>query len=367
MKYYLLAGEASGDLHGAYLMQAIKRCDPDAKFRYWGGDRMATEGGELVVHYGERAFMGFIEIVRNLKKLLGFISRAKQDIAQWEPDRLIFIDNSGFNLRIAKWAKPAGFNTHYYISPQVWASRSGRVKTIKASIDRMYVVLPFVEDFYQQYDYPVEYVGHPLLDVVQDHQSAPLFPKEKIIALLPGSRSQEISLMLPIMLAAAARFPEYRFIIAQAPAQNRSFYEGILAQSPVQPPRLEIIPEKTYAILQSAHAALVTSGTATLETALFDVPLVVCYKGSSISYAIARRIVKVKYISLVNLILDEPLLTELVQNDLTVDRLSEELKVILKGPARENQLSAFKRLRQRLGGAGAPDRAAAIICAPTQK
>jgi lipid-A-disaccharide synthase len=404
MKYYLLAGEASGDLHGAYLMRAILRKDPTAEFRFWGGDQMAAVGGTPVVHYQERAMMGFIGVITNLGKLLGFIRRAKEDIQAWLPDRLIFIDNSGFNLRIAKWAKPAGFETHYYISPQVWASREGRVKTIKATIDHMYVVLPFVKEFYARHDFPVEFVGHPLLDVIRDFKSPPGLTKsdlaagqtqaavlkslvsensssqdvrnvsflnrkenyegvkENIIALLPGSRSQEISKMLPIMLAAAARHPEHHYVLARAPAQQHAFYRSVMESAPALPPRLSSVSSETYALYQLAHAALVTSGTATLEAGLFDLPQVVCYKGSWLEYQIASRLIKVDSISLVNLALNEKLVPELIQNELSVDNLSRHLAAIIDGPERMRQLAGLRRLKEVLGTTGAADRTAALIC-----
>lgn len=397
MKYYLLAGEASGDLHGAYLMRAIEKVDPKAEFRFWGGDQMAEIGGKPVVHYKERAMMGFAQVVSKLPQLLGFINRAKADIAEWQPDRLIFIDNSGFNLRIAKWAKPAGFNTHYYISPQVWASRESRVKTIKACIDRMYVVLPFVKDFYAKHDYEVEYVGHPLLDVVGDfleksekianmdiskygylqiRKSAknalsiakietlnPTLKQSKIIALLPGSRSQEIKTMLPIMLAAAAQHPDYHYVIAQAPAQSLDFYKTVIESCKELPPMLGMVAHATYPLFAMAHAALVTSGTATLEAGLFKLPQIVCYKGNWLEYQIAKRIIKVDSISLVNLALNQQLVPELIQNELTADNLSKNLAEITEGPERDRQLAGLDALKKVLGNSGAANRVAASIAA----
>ncbi len=376
MKYYLLAGEASGDLHAAYLMQALLLADPSAEFRFWGGDRMQAVGGQLVVHYKERAIMGFGEVFKKLPLLLSLIRQCKADIKDYQPDRLIFIDNSGFNLRIAPWAKAAGFNTHYYISPQVWASRASRVKTIKACIDQMYVVLPFVKAFYARYDYPVHYVGHPLLDVVADFRKdknartleyaeqlgEQIASKEtKIIALLPGSRRQEITTMLPIMLEAASQFPQYAYVIAAAPAQEATFYRTILAACPFHPPRCSLVLGQTYPLLEKAHAALVTSGTATLETALFKVPMVVAYKGDWLSYQIAKRLIKTKYISLVNLVLDEALVPERIQGDLTADTLAKSLKKILGGKGRSAQLEGFDRLVSALGNSGAAQRVATMI------
>lgn len=364
MKYYILAGEASGDLHGSNLIKAIKQKDIDANIRCYGGDLMQKAGANLVSHYKERAFMGFGEVIKNLFKILRIIKNCKQDIATFKPDALIFIDNSGFNLRIAKWAKPIGFKTFYYISPQVWASRAGRVKKIKEVIDHMYVVLPFVSDFYKKYNYPVTYVGHPLIDAIANHKisDSHLFKKEfglddrPVIALLPGSRKQEISKMLGTMLTIPETYPQYQFVIAGAPSQETSFYESLIRQENVL-----LIKQRTYDILKIAKVALVTSGTATLETALFKVPQVVCYKGSAFSYAIAKRIVKLKYISLVNLIMDKPIVTELIQDDFTAENLSREFEAIDNSSKRDVMLKAYNELETKLGGVGASEKTAASI------
>lgn len=364
MKYYLLAGEASGDLHGSNLMKALYKEDPDAEIRFWGGDLMQEVGGTLVTHYKERAFMGFLEVATNLRKITKLIKECKRDIARFEPDALILIDNSGFNLRIAKWAKPLGVQTHYYISPQVWASRSGRVKDIKASVDYMYVVLPFVKDFYAQYDYDVHFVGHPLLDAVAGRTQARWAPfKEEhhlderpIIALLPGSRKQEITAMLDVMLSVVENYPDYQFVIAGAPSQDPSFYAPFLKQHPVK-----LVMNKTYDVFSFANAALITSGTATLEAAIFKVPQVVCYKGSTVSYQIARRIIKIKYISLVNLIMDREVVTELIQGDLTSDNLNAELDKITQDDHRSELFGDYFELEKKLGGAGASAKTAKLI------
>ncbi len=365
MKYYIIAGEASGDLHGSNLMKALYKEDPNATIRFWGGDLMKDAGGELVVHYKDRAFMGFIEVIFNLRKILGFIKKCKQDITSFQPDALILIDNSGFNLRIAKWAKPLGFKTHYYISPQVWASRAGRVKDIKASVDHMYTILPFVKDFYKKYDYSVHFVGHPLLDALANRSV--IHPKEfnkehnlsdkPIIALLPGSRKQEIKAMLEIMLSVVPSFPSYQFVIAGAPSQDASFYASFIEQMP----QVHFITNKTYDVLCLAHAALVTSGTATLETALFKVPQVVCYKGNRISYEIAKRIINLDYISLVNLIMNKEVVTELIQQEFTTKRLTKELELILDDTIRKHMFSDYYELEQRLGGKGASAKTASLI------
>lgn len=364
MKYYILAGEASGDLHGANLMKALFKEDPDADIRFWGGDLMQEVGGTLVTHYKERAFMGFSEVVFNLSKIFKFISHCKKDIEAFQPDALIFIDNSGFNLRIAKWAKPKGYNTHYYISPQVWASRASRVKTIKATIDHMYVVLPFVEEFYKQYDYSVHFVGHPLIDAIADRvQIDPIqfkamhnLDERPIIALLPGSRKQEINKMLAVMLSVVSDFPGYQFVIAGAPSQDTSFYETFLKEQNVK-----FIANKTYDLLSLSSAALVTSGTATLETALFKVPQVVCYKGSSISYQIAKRIITLKFISLVNLISDKEVVKELIQGELNTKNLKKELTHILDEYQRAKLFLDYYDLEQKLGGKGASEKTAKLI------
>lgn len=370
MKYYILAGEASGDLHGANLMKALFKEDPEADIRFWGGDLMASVGGTLVTHYKERAFMGFLEVLTNARKILKLISFCKKDIAQFQPDALVFIDNSGFNLRIAKWAKPKGFQTYYYISPQVWASRAGRVKTIKATIDHMYVVLPFVEDFYKKYQYPVQFVGHPLIDAINDREQVNEADFRKkhhldtrdIIALLPGSRKQEIAKMLDVMLSIVDNFPTYQFVIAGAPSQEASFYEPFIKSQNVH-----LILNKTYDVLSLSSAALVTSGTATLETALFKVPQVVCYKGSALSYQIAKRIITLKYISLVNLILDKEAVKELIQHDLNTKMLQRELTKILDPYERARLFLDYYDLEKKLGGKGASEKTAKLIVGSSQQ
>ncbi len=364
MKYYIIAGEASGDLHGSNLMKALRKEDANAHFRFWGGDLMQAVGGTLVKHYKERAFMGFAEVIMNLSAIFKDISFCKNDIETFDPDVIIFIDNSGFNLRIAKWAKKHHFKTNYYISPQVWASRAGRVKAIKRDIDAMYVILPFVEDFYKKYDYKVTFVGHPLIDAIANRpqigerafREEHHLSDQPIIALLPGSRKQEITNMLSVMLSLVDDFPDYQFVIAGAPSQDYSFYEPFIKSANVT-----FISNRTYDLLSVAYAALVTSGTATLETALFKVPQVVCYKGSAISYHIAKRIITLKYISLVNLIMDKEVVTELIQNNFNKKTLKKELEIILDEKERSKLFMQYYELEKKLGGKGASEKTAALI------
>jgi lipid-A-disaccharide synthase len=337
MNYYLIAGEASGDLHGCNLMKEILKKDPDATFRCWGGDLMQAAGGKIVVHYKQRAFMGFLEVALNLRKIIGFMKQCQSDLLASKPDVVIFIDYPGFNIPMARFAKHHGFKTIFYISPQVWAWKEKRVITLKQVIDKMLVILPFEKDFYQKWNYEVEYVGHPLVQVVDEFKkNNPTIEKTEIIsvALLPGSRMQEIRKKLPIMLDLTRKFPDIDFAVAQAPSIDINFYDDMLAPYP----NVRLIKSKTYNLLMQSHAALVTSGTATLETALFNIPQVVCYKGSQLSYAIAKRLIKVKYISLVNLILDKPAVKELIQNELTVQNLEKELQKILFNETHKKQM-----------------------------
>ena len=369
MKYYLISGEPSGDLHGANLIRAIAKIDEAAEFRAWGGELMEAAGATLAKHYRELAFMGIVEVVMNLRTILGNEKFCRRDIAAFQPDRLILIDYSGFNLRIAKWAKPAGFDISYYISPQVWAWRSGRVKTIKKTVDRMLVILPFEAAWYAERGVKAHFVGHPLLDTVREKRARTQVQRvekrsddRKLIAILPGSRTQEISTILPIMLQAAKALPGYDYAVAAAPGQELDFYariiDGVRGIEGVT-----VRKGATYDILNEAHAALVTSGTATLETALFGVPQVVCYKGGAINYAIAKRLVgsRVKYISLVNLIMDAPVVPELVQDQLTIGKLTAAAREIADGDVRDQQLIKLRELRDKLGSGGAAARAAALI------
>ncbi|HQY41527.1 MAG TPA: lipid-A-disaccharide synthase [Ferruginibacter sp.] len=368
MKYYLIAGEASGDLHGSNLIKEIERLDAQAEFRCWGGEKMEQNGAYLVKHYRQLAFMGFAEVVKNLPAILRNLSFCKRDMVSFAPDVLILIDYPGFNLRIAKWAKQQGFKVVYYISPQVWAWKENRVKTIKRYVDKMLVILPFEKAFYQKWNYAVDYVGHPLVEVIsdfiqsQEKNFTDKQPEDKnIIALLPGSRKQEIVQKLPIMLKVAAQFPDYRFIVAKAPGTEESFYTKMLGQYR----NVSTVSGKTYNLLCSAKAALVTSGTATLETALFEVPQIICYKGGNISYQIAKRLVKIKYIGLVNLIMDKEVVKELIQNNLTEKNLAFELGELLNTTAKLKAIKEdYKELKGILTEAGpASCNAAKIIVA----
>ena len=365
MKYYIIAGEASGDLHGSNLMKALYKEDSSAEIRFWGGDLMQNVGGTLVKHYRELSFMGFIEVVFNLKTILNNIKICKKDIQEFQPDVLIFIDYPGFNMRIAKWAKELGMKTHYYISPQIWAWKENRITDIKRDVDKMYVILPFEKDFYEKkHHYPVEFVGHPLIDAIQNRTIVDevAFRKEHnldekpIIALLPGSRKQEITKMLSVMLSVVNDFPDYQFVIAGAPSQEYSFYAPFLKAK-----NSHFISNKTYDLLSVSTAALVTSGTATLETALFKVPEVVCYKGSWASYQIAKRIVTLKYISLVNLIMDKEVVTELIQDNCTSKNIKIELQKLLEPNYRNQVLENYNELEKQLGGSGASEKTAKLI------
>lgn len=365
MKYYIIAGEASGDLHGANLMKALYEEDPEAEIRFWGGDLMEKTGGTLVKHYRDLAFMGFVEVIFNLKTILNNIKICKKDISEFKPDVLIFIDYPGFNMRIAKWAKALGYKTHYYISPQIWAWKENRIKAIKNDVDKMFVILPFEKSFYEdKHQFPVEFVGHPLIDAIQS-QSKPdenIFRRENqlnekpIIAVLPGSRKQEITKMLSVMLSVVEDFEEYQFVIAGAPSQDFEFYKQFITNK-----NIKFISNKTYDLLRFSTAALVTSGTATLETALFKVPEVVCYKGSWASYQIAKRIITLKYISLVNLIMDQEVVTELIQEDCNTKRIKEELQKLLEPDYREKLLKNYDILEEKLGGNGASKKTAKLI------
>ncbi|MGV3631094.1 MAG: lipid-A-disaccharide synthase [Bacteroidota bacterium] len=363
-RIYIIAGEASGDLHGSNLVKALKSESSALEFRFWGGDLMQQELGKPVKHIKELAFMGFVEVLMNLRTILDNINFCKRDIQQFQPDALVLIDYPGFNLRIAEWAKARGIKVYYYISPQVWAWKQSRVHKIKRFVDHMFVILPFEKAFYEKFDFDVEFVGHPLLDAIEQYKSQPLNENEfrqsyqlgnkAIIAVLPGSRKQEIRAKLPVMLEAAKAFPDYEIVVAGAPSLDVDFYTPFFEGSNVK-----IIHGKTYDILSLSEAAIVTSGTATLETALFEIPEVVCYKASSISYAIAKRLVKIKFISLVNLIMDREVVRELIQHECNAPAIEQELKHLIKGGSgREEVLNSYQILKEKLGSGGASQKVA---------
>lgn len=362
MKYYLVAGEASGDLHGANLMKALKAEDSEVVFRYFGGDKMQAEGGELVKHYADMAFMGFTEVILNLRTIFRNLKACKEDIIKWKPDVLVLIDFPGFNLKIAEFAKANGIKVCYYISPKVWAWNQKRVLKIKKVVDYMFCILPFEVDFYQEWGMQVDYVGNPLLDEIaqftpdvnfrENHQLG----DQKIIALLPGSRKQEIERLLPVMLSITENYPDCVFAIAAAPTFTESYYRQFTGDK-----KVHLLFNNTYNLLHHAHAAIVASGTATLETALFKVPQVVVYKGGTISIAIARMLVKIKFISLVNLIVNKKIVTELIQEDCNTQKVDEELKIIVTGAGRSEMLKNYDELLLLMGKPGASAKTARLI------
>jgi lipid-A-disaccharide synthase len=368
MKYYIIAGEASGDLHGSNLIKAIHKKDSQAKIRAWGGDLMEAADANVVKHYRDLAFMGFAEVIMNLRTILRNIRECKKDIKNYKPDAVILIDYPGFNLRIAEFAKNLGIKVYYYISPQIWAWKKGRVHHIAKFTDKVFVILPFEKEFYAKYGYKVDFVGHPLLDAIgkrdESETKAATLIKEfeltnkPIVAILPGSRKQEIGVMLPIMLKQIKNFPSHQFVIAAAPSFDLSYFKPFTEKYP----SLNIISNRTYDLLQISHAALVTSGTATLETALFKVPEVVCYKANAISYQIAKRIVDIKYISLVNLIMDQEVVTELIQAKLNEKLLKQELgKLLSDTPERLKMINKFEELINALGSGGASATTAELL------
>lgn len=362
MKTYLIAGEESGDLHGGNLMRELQSINPNTNFRFWGGDHMKEYGGEPVVHQREINFMGFWEVIKNIRKISKLLKLCKEDIKKFKPDALILIDYPGFNMRIGKFAAELGIPVFWYISPQVWAWKAGRVKKLKKFCTKMFVILPFEKSFFKTKGMDVEYVGHPLLDELKKFSKEERFiedqnlnPDKKIVALLPGSRKQEIKKKLPLMAKMAEAYPEYQFVIAGLSHYSDDYYRLVAECS------LPIVKDKTYQLLAHSHAALVTSGTATLETGLFKVPQVVCYKGNPISYSIGKRLVNIKFISLVNLILDKPALTELIQGDFNQQKLHEELGYILEGEQRTKMKESYEQLTNVLGKGGASKEVAESI------
>jgi lipid-A-disaccharide synthase len=361
VKYYIIAGEASGDLHGSNLIKALRAQDPDADIRCWGGDKMAAAGGHIVKHIRELAFMGFIEVIKHLPTILGNISFCKKDILAYSPDVVILIDYPGFNFRLFKFIKEHNFPLFYYISPQLWAWKEGRVRQVKQYVDKMFVIFPFEKEFYAKHGVQVDFVGHPLLDeLAMDNGQLTMDndrSDDKIIALLPGSRKQEISSLLSEYLKVIPHFTDYRFVVAGISGLGKEFYTNIIGDN-----KCEVVWDKTYGLLSQAHAAIVTSGTATLETALYNVPEVICYKSNPLSYYIARQLIKgIKYICIVNLIADRKVVTELIQHDVNETRLVQEVKQLLNPEYRQKMLQEYEEVRQLLGSVGASDRAARLM------
>ena len=368
MKYYIIAGEASGDLHGSNLINEIIKIDSEAEIRGWGGNKMKKAGAKIIKHYKELAFMGFYEVMVNLRTILNNINFCKKDILNFNPDKIIFIDYPGFNLRIAKWAKSDknNFKTYYYIAPQIWAWNENRIHEIKKYINYLYVILPFEKDFFEiKHNFPVKYLGHPLLDSIKNFtkigntdfiKKNNIQSKKPNIAILPGSRKQEIKKILSIMVDIIDDFTDYQFIIAAAPNIEISYYKNIIKNKNVI-----IIKNQTYQILSMSKAAIVTSGTATLETAILKVPQVVCYKSSLLSFLLAKIFIKIKFISLVNLIMNKEIVKELIQNNCTKQNITKELKNILDLNKRKDILIKYDQLISKLGSSGSSKRIAIDI------
>ena len=369
MKYYIIAGERSGDLHGSNLIKGIRKHDPEAQIRAWGGEMMQEAGAEIVKHYRELAFMGFFEVVKNLPAILGFLSFCKKDLKNFQPDVVILIDYSGFNMRVAKFAKLNGFKNFYYISPKVWAWNQSRALNIKRFVDKMFVIFPFEKDFFKKYDYEVEYVGNPLFDAIADFTPNPNFRKDArlgqkpIIALLPGSRKQEVDSMLSLMLSQVYEFPDYQFVIGTVSNLPKELYARWQSIFPVK-----LVVDDAYNLLSVADAALVTSGTATLETALFNVPQVVCYRGGWAAYQVYKRVIRVPFVSLVNLIAGREVVKELLQYDLTKENLTDELtKITINQSTRQSQLDGYAEISNILGEKGASERAGMLMVKEVRK
>ena len=354
MRYYIIAGEASGDLHGANLMKALKQKDESAVLRGWGGERMQEAGVELVHHYRETAFMGLWEVLKNLRKISALLSECKKDILNFKPDVVVMIDYPGFNLRIAKFAKQKNFKTCYYISPKLWAWNEKRVHEVKKYVDLMLCIFPFEVDFYKKHNYDVKFVGHPLLDAL--NESNVLKASRDKIALLPGSRKQEIESMAPLFKQLAEKFYSEKFLVAGISSLGKEMYSSFDRKN------VEIVWDDTHAVLKKSKAAIVNSGTATLETALLDVPQMVCYKTSWLTYNIAKRLVKVKWISPVNIVLNREAVKEFIQNECNSGTVESELNSLLNNQVHRNQiLNDYAELRLLLGGKGASENAAGAM------
>lgn len=362
MKYFIVAGEASGDLHASNLMKGIKNNDPDADFCFFGGDLMAEQGGTLLKHYRDMAFMGFLEVLLNLRTIKANMELCKQSIIRFRPDVVILVDYPGFNLRIARFAKLSGFKVFYYIAPKVWAWKESRVEKLKSFVDKLFVIFPFEIDYFRGKGIDPVYEGNPSIDAIANKLPNPIslgdfcekngLPQKPIIALVAGSRKQEIRYNLPVMLNVTKRFPEYQFVIAGAPSLDYSVYQPYISDTGVS-----VVFGQTYQLLSCSTLAFVTSGTATLEAALLNVPQVVCYRGNFFSMLIAWMVIKVKYISLVNLNMGFEVVRELKQYDLTPDSLYNEAKKLLPGnPERDRQLELYGQLKEKLGKMGASER-----------
>ncbi|MCY7349744.1 MAG: lipid-A-disaccharide synthase [Cytophagaceae bacterium] len=363
MKYFLLAGERSGDLHGSNLIRAIQRNDPQAEFRAWGGELMQQAGATLTRHYRELAFMGLGEVLKNWRTVLGLMRQCQRDLLQFKPDAVVLIDYGGFNMRVARFAKTQGIRTFFYISPKVWAWNQRRALNIKRYVDRLFVIFPFEVEFFKKYDYQVDYVGNPLFDSIAAFVPDPAFreryylDEKPIIALLPGSRKQEVEMILPEMLKVIPHFPQYQFVLAGVSNLPPALYEQLLGTV-----QLTQVTDAAYDLLSVAHAALVTSGTATLETALLGVPQVVCYRTGFLTYEIGVRIIQVPFLSLVNLVAERAVVKELIQRELTEANLVTELHKITDQPStRQAQLKGYAEIRQKLGTVGASEKAGALM------
>lgn len=376
MRYYIIAGEASGDLHGSNLIKGIRKIDSSAQIRCWGGDLMKEAGAELVKHYKEGAIMGFVEVVANLGKLAKNLNDCKNDIINYNPDVVVLIDYPGFNFRIAQFAKERGMRVFYYIAPKVWAWKEKRVHKLKKYVDRLFIIFPFEIEYFKKWGIDAIYRGNPLLDSVDNHRSADetkeAFQKrtgigsaETTVALLAGSRRGEIKYLLPRMMQVAEKYPHYRFLLACAPSMEREFYESIIGK---KCSNIKLLFGETYSILRHSDAAIINSGTASLEAALIGVPQVVCYGGNEISYQIAKRVVKLKYISLANLIMDKGLFKELIQHDCTPQKISQELDNLLDNRVyREKMMADYRNVRDVLGGKGASEKVAGAMIEELEK
>ena len=363
MKYYIIAGEASGDLYGSKLIDEIFSIDKQAEIRFWGGDNMIKSGGYNVKHIKELAFMGFYEVLKNIITIVRNINFCKNDIKEFNPDKIIYIDYPGFNLKICKWAKNNGYKNYYYISPQIWAWKENRIKTIKNNIDKLFVIFPFEKEYYQKkFNMEVEFYGHPLIEQIDNFNSSKEFLKKnkitkerEIITLLPGSRSQEINSMLPIFLTLKKHYSNYELIVAGVKNVNKSVYQ------PAKDLDVKVIYNQTYDLLYHSKIAIVTSGTASLECALFNVPQIVCYKTSSISYFIGKSLVNISFISLVNIILKKGTVKELIQNDLTEKNLVNELSNLLNDYRVSDIINEYSKIYSMLSIKGTSKKIATSI------